>query len=168
MGKTPPHNRALPPTPTPDPPAPPSIQEAIRQSVEEFVPDPVDRDRALKIFTAIIRRSHSGPLPSPDVLAEYDRVLPGLAERVVSMAENQSNHRIRIESTVVTSNTLESQRGQKFGFMVAIVGLGVCLTLALYGHDVVAGIVGGTTLLGLVTVFVVGKNAQRRDLEEKK
>ena len=36
---------------------------------------------------------HAGPLPPPEILREYDQALPGLADRIVSMAEGQANHR---------------------------------------------------------------------------
>jgi uncharacterized membrane protein len=39
-------------------------------------------------------RISSGPIPAPEILKAYDIVLPGLAERIVSMAEAQSAHRM--------------------------------------------------------------------------
>ena len=35
------------------------------------------------------------------------------------------------------------------------------------GHDVVGGILGGVDIVGLVTVFVLGKKEQRSNLDEK-
>lgn len=35
----------------------------------------------------------SGPLPPPQVLAQYESILPGSANRILSMAEKQSEHR---------------------------------------------------------------------------
>ena len=35
----------------------------------------------------------SGPLPSPDALAKYDQVVPGAAERIIKMAEQEAKHR---------------------------------------------------------------------------
>ena len=34
-----------------------------------------------------------GPLPDPSSLGEYDQVLPGLADRIVNMAEEEAEHR---------------------------------------------------------------------------
>ncbi len=31
---------------------------------------------------------HQGPLPAPEQLAQYDSVYPGLADRIVKMAES--------------------------------------------------------------------------------
>lgn len=35
----------------------------------------------------------SGPLPSPEALAKYDQVVPGAAERIIKMAEQEAAHR---------------------------------------------------------------------------
>lgn len=50
-----------------------------------------------------------------------------------------------------------------FGFILALVGLIITFFLAYYGHEVVAGILGTTTIIGLVTVFVLGKKHQNID-----
>ena len=36
---------------------------------------------------------HSGPLPDPDTLGRYDMVIPGAADRIIKIAENQAIHR---------------------------------------------------------------------------
>lgn len=43
------------------------------------------------------------------------------------------------------------------GFVIALAGFGLSLALALLGHPWAASIIGGTTLTGLVAVFVIGK-----------
>lgn len=37
-----------------------------------------------------------GPLPHPDLLAKYETILPGIAERIVSMAESEQNARLEV------------------------------------------------------------------------
>ena len=69
---------------------------------------------------------HSGPLPSPDVLQKYDQVLPGLAERIMRLTENQHRHRQAIETRIVktltASHWLSFARGMS-GKATAVVGL---------------------------------------------
>lgn len=43
--------------------------------------------------TAIAMQVYSGPIPSANELKKYEDVLPGAAERIIAMAENQSRHR---------------------------------------------------------------------------
>lgn len=84
------------------------------------------------------------------------------------MAEKQSIHRMDLENHTIREELSQSRYGQMFGFILGILGLASAVALALYDHEVVAGIIGGATLVSLVTVFVVGKKAQAEDLESKK
>ena len=40
---------------------------------------------------------NSGPLPVPSLLEEYDRIVPGGAERIFALAEEQTRHRLEME-----------------------------------------------------------------------
>ena len=44
----------------------------------------------------VIAQQFSGPIPPPDALAQYNNIVPGAAERILKMAENQAAARIRI------------------------------------------------------------------------
>lgn len=116
---------------------------------------------------SISRQFYSAPLPPPDDLRAYNDAVPNGAERILTMAENQSAHRIEIESKAISAQIEDSKRGQIFGLIVAIVFAVASVWLALQGHDTVASILGGSTIVGLVTVFVVGKKEQREDLSQK-
>lgn len=48
---------------------------------------------------------HSGPIPDPMTLERYDQILPGAAERIIKMAEDQSTHRREIEKIVIISKS---------------------------------------------------------------
>jgi uncharacterized membrane protein len=140
----------------------PQIQEELKR----IEPDTKKRDRILAVFESH-SITHRGPLPSPDSLRQYEQIVPGLAERIVKMAENQSSHRMDLEQKVVNDQLGESKRGQYFGFAIAVICLVATLYLALQNHDTVAGILGGTTIVGLVTVFVLGKREQKENLSNK-
>jgi uncharacterized membrane protein len=49
-------------------------------------------------------QSFSGPLPPPEALERYNQVLPGAAERIISMAESQHAHRQELEKKVIHAN----------------------------------------------------------------
>ncbi len=111
--------------------------------------------------------ARSGPLPPAEELLEYERIAPGCAERLLKMVENQSAHRIQIESLVIASQQKQSIRGQMCGLVIGLVGILAGATLAYLGHDWVGGIIAGTTVTGLVSVFVIGKQQQNANLSEK-
>jgi len=129
---------------------------------------PEEQQKFIKSFQISSFQAHSGPLPSPDSLANYNKIIPNGAERIMRMAENQSSHRLNIENIVVNGQVKQSGRGQMFGLIIAFIAIGSAVLLAMYGHDAVAGILGGTSVVGLVTIFVIGRKDQKQQLEEKK
>lgn len=96
-------------------------------------------------------------------MQKYDQVQPGFAERIVKMAEQQLNHRIECENKVVNGSVSDSKRGQWFGLTVSVLFLIAATVLGLYGHDWLAGILGGGTLVSLVSIFVLN---ERRNKEK--
>ena len=49
------------------------------------------------ILSIIRQSSFSGPLPPPQILEKYESIVPGSADRIIGMAEKQSEHRRSIE-----------------------------------------------------------------------
>ena len=79
--------------------------------------------------------SFSGPLPPPEILAKYNEALPGLAERIICMAEQQAKHRQSIEKTVIDSNAFVQKVGPFLGFVVAMTAVIGGTILVLKGKD---------------------------------
>jgi uncharacterized membrane protein len=143
----------------------PKIPLPVQKRLEELVPDKGKREQLRQIYFEI--QSHAGPLPQPEALAKYENVLPGLAERIVRMAENQSSHRIKLEDVTVNSQLGESKRGQLFGLIVGIFALMVALALGLSGQGIAASFIGSFDIVGLVAVFVTGRRQHYRNLAKK-
>lgn len=66
---------------------------------------------------------YQGPIPSPAVLGQYDEILPGAADRILTMAENNNEARIENEKALVVSKTANIRRGSWFSFFI-LLGLG--------------------------------------------
>lgn len=108
------------------------------------------------------------PLPSPNDLKEYNITLPDAAERILTMAEKEQRHRIKLEQQQIeiNKNLIKSEfsyrnRGQIIGGFIGIIGLSISAFLGYIGESAVASIIGGGTVVGLVTVFVTGKLKQK-------
>ena len=112
-------------------------------------------------------QTFSGPLPPPSALKEFDLIVPGAAERIIKMAEGQFVHRTEIEKRVIESDISRSKWGQILGFMIAIFGLLVSLVTILRGQEIAGSIIGGGTLVSLVSVFMYGTRSRKREREEK-
>jgi uncharacterized membrane protein len=89
------------------------------------------------------RHEFSGPLPPPEVLARYNEALPGGAERIVALAEEQASHRRRMEA-----------RGQVLLFAVVLVALVGGIGLIALGENA-AGLVPVIAAIGgLGSLFI--------------
>ena len=84
-------------------------------------------------------------------------VLPGAAERILKMAEENSVHRQQMEKRIIYSGTRQSCVGQILGFILILVFGAIAAFLGYCGHDALAGTIACTTILGLACVFVLGK-----------
>jgi len=111
--------------------------------------------------------SWQGPLPPPGALREFNEVIPNGAERVMVLCEKQSAHRQELEKIVVESRTANMKRGQVFALIIAIFGLCVAAFCAYLDQPLVACIVAGTDLVALVSAFIYGSHAQRKELQER-
>lgn len=147
-------------------PVPPvdALPPEVRDFVLSLPPD--KRQQATRVLIQVTR-THTGPIPSPDALAQYGAVLESAPDRILRMAEKQSDHRMELEKSTIRRQLNQSGVGQVLAFLVSIGCIGASSWLAYEGHDAVAGVIGGTTVVGLVSVFIYGKVAQQKDLKEK-
>ncbi len=113
------------------------------------------------------REMFSGPLPHPEILERYNSIVPGSAQKIIQMAENQSAHRIDIEKKVIGSDIRNSHRGQIFGFIIAITGIISSLILIIRGYTTGGSILGGGTVVSLAAIFVYGARARNRERMKK-
>lgn len=114
------------------------------------------------------RELYAGPIPSAREFAKYEEVVPGSADRILRMAEEQSKHRREIEKQVVRASIKNSQRGQLIGFVITMIVLGISVWLLATGREL-AGF--GTILLDLATlvgVFVYNRVSERKERQDKK
>ena len=114
------------------------------------------------------RQTFSGPIPPPETLAAYEKNYPGLAERIVKMAESEGEHRKHLETThqnaqIAHLNKSDMQifLGQAFAFLISIVGLGSAVYLGINGHAAAAVVVGASPLSTLAAVFLNKKDEKK-------
>lgn len=138
-------------------------------SIIDELPTKQKRDKLRNLLSVRVlqQSSFKGPLPPPNLLKGYDEIVKNGAERIFKLAEKQSKHRITLEDHAIKEELTQSSRGQTFGFILGIVGLLLATLLAILDHETIAGIFGTTTIVGLVTVFVVGRRIQQKDLDDK-
>ncbi len=111
--------------------------------------------------------SFSGPLPPPGILAQYDALVPGSANRILTQWETQTNHRQSLELRVVESNVANARHGQQFAFILAVLILLTAVGLFATGRDIwgLIALIGEIT--GLTGVFIFGRRRQEQERREK-
>ena len=90
----------------------------------------------------------------PKNLEEHERVLPGSAECVFSMAEREQIHRHGVEDRAMNIEESRDKRGQVFGLIIVLAAFGVSLWLGLADHEIAAAVIGGAGLTTLVGLFL--------------
>jgi uncharacterized membrane protein len=148
----------------------PSQEIVIPEEVEDLLKDlPEPQQKAVRAVLLGIsyQRIWKGPLPPPDVLKEYNEAFANGAERIFIEAQKQTDHRMSLESHVIPEELRQSERGQHYGLAIALSFLAASVLLVMTGHDVSGTIIGSIDLVALVTVFVYGRNNQRRELKDK-
>jgi len=145
------------------------IPEPIRPIFDKLPPE--DRKTVMMFMRAEMSIKHSfrkAPLPDPEELALYNNAAPDGANRIMIMVEKQSAHRIQIEDHAIREQLRQSSGGQTKALIIALVCLTFSFLLAWHGNNAIAGLLGGSTILGLTTIFITGRNAQKKDLRNKK
>lgn len=150
---------------SPEETAKPADKELIPQSVEvilEKLPPNDKRIMEAVLAMPISKRSWAAPMPPPDILSEYNDSFPGGAEAIFKMAKDQSDHRMIMEKTIMNREMNQSGAGQILAFVIAMSFLIVAGYLIYLGHEIGGTIFGTIDLIGLVTVFILGRSGMDR------
>ena len=103
----------------------------------------------------------SGPLPPPAALEQFERASPGAADRILSMAEREEEHRQSLERIMATSEIKTRNRGQFLGFFIATITLIGGIWLVYEGKDWPGLVAILTPLVGLVGIFVYTQSKEQ-------
>lgn len=143
------------------------LPDTMKASIKEFFEnrDPEAFEAFLTgIFELSVEQSHLGPLPDPQTLASYENVLPGLAERIVRLAERpheelaqEQSHRHAMERQIVGHTRTYRTTGLWMGFLIACASLAAGLYCAVNGFAVGAVAFLSLPLVGIVSVLVSGR-----------
>lgn len=149
------------------------VLSKIEQKLEEIDPKIFDgipqlkKERIIKGLVITMHKTHAGPLPDATTLAGYSALIPNGADRIMIMAEKQSEHRMKMESKVINGQMLQSNLGQILAFLIGIGALGASTFCIVNGFEWSGALLGVGGLTGLVTAFIKGKNQQEKNLSKK-
>jgi len=101
--------------------------------------------------------SYQGPLPHPQHFQKYDEILPGAADRILSMAESQARHRQTIERREQILDGFLGWCGILSAFMICIAAIGGGIHCILNNRSVSGTILGGAGMAAVVGAFLYGR-----------
>lgn len=150
---------------------PSKLASAIKDLIGKHLEGKIEGDEILAItaqITQVVTTMHySGPLPHPQHFKGYEDVLPGAAERILSMAENSMAHsssmeqkQIAIYKQEVESGISDKIHGRRYGVFVILV-LIACAFASLFVTDnplVQAIFLGAATISGVVEITLGRKD----------
>jgi uncharacterized membrane protein len=105
---------------------------------------------------AVSTTTTDAPLLPIDQIERLQQIAPDRVEWVFEQTQLESEHRRSESKRINTMVFAERIAGLVFAMLIAILGLGAAVYLAIQGREVTASIIGGATLVGLVTAFVAG------------
>jgi uncharacterized membrane protein len=117
-----------------------------------------------------------GPLPDPDTLQRYEETHPGIAERILKMAELEqverhalSRDNLELEKRVQRNLNFNIRLGFLLGFGSVLVSTGMCVFFAQLGNVEAAAGTAKVVIVALAAVFITGKFvSSKNDSKPKK
>ena len=100
-------------------------------------------------------------LPPPEVLQEYERLMPGVTKLLIEKAIQNQQNRTENERRALTIYNLKSFAGLIFGFLIGVFGMGGGFYLTMKGYNIIGFIFSSSTLVTLVMSFIYGGQSKR-------
>ncbi|KMO33731.1 hypothetical protein VQ02_20205 [Methylobacterium variabile] len=137
-----------------------------REQQEDVVRRVLQAATTVMVKQTAVEAQFSGYLPPPSMIAQYDRIHPGLADRIMAMAENDQRSQI----AMVEDANRRTDRYQLLALGAGFVGLLCVLAtatfLALHGQKEVALGALAIGVSGIIATLVnapFGKRKKRLD-----
>lgn len=138
---------------------------ANRESTDDSAQTSDDLEAVIRVAE---QELFSGPLPHPEHLAAYKEISPDIPERIMRMAENQSEHRRKLESARDESNLKLEARGQVFGFVIAMIAVIGGIYLMANGQSLEGAATAIPPVAGLVGLFIWVRRERKQELKKSK
>lgn len=97
---------------------------------------------------------YSAPIPPAQQFEHYEEVLPGSADRILTMAEKEQNHRIWWERKELLVAAIQAIGGQFLGFVALLVLFGAAMYCTIIGAENVAFAFLGAATVGVIARFL--------------
>lgn len=151
-------------------PAPPGVRRGVGELPNSSELEPEKEEMLRLVYARMEERISYGPIPTPEILREYNEILPGLADRIMRMAENQAAHRQGLEGKMTTHNASRETGAHRSTTAILLTAVLCGTGLIATGHSVeglvaLISVVGGVVGTSLTVKRNRGKELARKDAE---
>ncbi len=162
-----------------EPTSNPPIAAGDNETTDDRKPIDAEAERPPGRIIAVIRqevrrelRFFSGPLPPPDVLREYNEIVPGSAERILQMAEREQSHRHGAETRDGEGGLTLAKRGQLVGAVLAFMATTGGMALLALGRNISGFAIIASTVAIFGAAFIYDRwrpsSSERLELSTEK
>lgn len=137
-------------------------QENLPEVSDEDQPELVVEPEVGTLTEYLHAASFKGPLPPPALFEHYEKALPGSADRILKLAENEQTHRHEWEHKALEAQKGDNKRGQTFGFIIGVIGLISTIACAALGKEPAAIASASIVITGIVLSYL-NKSRQTPD-----
>lgn len=147
------------------------VVEKCKEEIEDDEQEIVQMDQKVvkKVVEAVVQSEFSGPIPPPNIIEEYERILPGSADRIIAMAEKQSTHRQKMEEKMISAESRDGLLGVIFAFVLGIgciISSVIMVCLVPQSAGAIAGAFLGVTGIGSITSsFIVSTRRGKKNTD---
>lgn len=131
------------------------LEQAIHH-LEELGDTEADAPR-VQALLRLVARYFRGPIPPAEMLAEYDRIQPGLAKQIIGWTEKQQSHRQHLEIVTTQGSERRQDRSQTYAFVVAVAGILGAATVGIFGNWVAAAFIVVACVGGPATASILAR-----------
>ena len=106
----------------------------------------------------------SGPLPSPQDLAEYEQILPGVSEKLLRLVEERQKHRLEVEKAVVSHEASDARWRLIVALTFTLVSFLAGVYLSLRRVEFPATVLFCGSIAMWTVTFVTSRKPRKREM----
>jgi len=149
-------------------PVPPELIDYIpEEKREEFI-----------LGSGLQVEAYSGPIPSPKTMGDYEQIMPGAADRILTVFEKQHRHRMEMEKqgqqntadmekSLLSAFIRRERLGMWLGFVLALVMLTGSFAVILAGFSTVGLVTVFGSVISVAGAFLYNQHSSRKERRER-
>ncbi len=137
----------------------------LPQELIQHIPEEI-RSEIMSIL--LYREQYSGPIAHPKIGEGWERILPGSADRILSLTEQQQQHRFEMEKRGQKAAILRERVGIVLGFVLGIALLALSAYAIAWGVALASVAIVGSSIVSLAGVYIYSSQTSKKELQEKR